>query len=63
MTLSPVPEEQKVALKEQKTNKKQVHWKLTEPNTSTPTKENDKEQKKAKEKKQRIPEVQQWVPK
>jgi hypothetical protein len=64
MTLSPEPEEKKVARQGQKTKKKQLHWKLADPNSSSiPTKEKGKEQKKAKEKKQRIPKVQQWVPK
>jgi hypothetical protein len=64
MTLSPEPEEQRVTQKGQKTNNKQVHWKLPEPNSNdAAAKEKAKEQRKQKERKQKVPEAQHWVPK
>jgi hypothetical protein len=58
MSLSPEPEEQKIAPKEQKTNNKQVHWKLPELNgNDTATEGKVKEPKKQKERKQKVPEA------
>jgi hypothetical protein len=58
MTLSPEPEEQKIAPKEQKANNKQVHWKLPGPNgNDTATEGEVKEPKKQKERKQKVPEA------